>query len=77
MDVKSPAGVDYYDAAIARATNGATVSISGASTVPKHVGMHTDVRVYGTEGMIHFSNLPARLEQLTAGWPAFIGADQP
>jgi predicted dehydrogenase len=62
MDVKSPAGVDYYDAAIARATNGATISISGASTVPKHVGMHTDVRIYGTEGMIHFSNLPARLE---------------
>ena len=43
-------------------TNGATVSISGASTVPKHVGMHTDVRIYGTEGCIFFSNLPARLE---------------
>jgi predicted dehydrogenase len=62
MDVKSPTGVDYYDAAMARTTNGATVSISGASTVPKHVGMHTDVRIYGSEGMIHFSNLPARLE---------------
>jgi predicted dehydrogenase len=62
MDVKSPAGVDYYDAAAGRLTNGATVAISGASTVPKHVGMHTDVRIYGTEGMIFFSNLPARLE---------------
>ena len=62
MEVKSPSGVDYYDAAMARATNGATISISGASTVPKHVGMHTDVRIYGSEGMIHFSNLPARLE---------------
>ena len=62
MDVKSPTGVDYYDAAIARATNGATVSISGSSTVPKHMGMHTDVRIFGTEGMIHFSNLPARLD---------------
>ena len=62
MDVKSPTGVDYYDAAIARMTNGATVSISGASTVPKHVGMHTDVRIYGSEGCIFFSNLPARLE---------------
>jgi len=62
MDVKSPTGVDYYDAAIARATNGATVSISGASTVPKHVGMHTDVRIYGSDGMITFSNLPAVLE---------------
>jgi len=62
MDVKSPTGVDYYDAAIARMTNGATVSLSGAATVPKHVGMHTDIRIYGTEGCIFFSNLPARLE---------------
>lgn len=62
MDVKSPSGVDYYDAATARLTNGATVAISGASTVPKHVGMHTDIRLYGTEGVIFFSNLPARLE---------------
>ena len=62
MDVKSPTGVDYYDAAIARMTNGATVSISGAATVPKHVGMHTDIRIYGSEGCIFFSNLPAKLE---------------
>lgn len=62
MDVKSPVGVDYYDAATARLTNGATVAISGAATVPKHVGMHTDVRLYGTEGMVVFSNLPALLE---------------
>lgn len=62
MDVKSPAGVDYYDAAAGRLKNGATVAISGASTVPKHVGMHTDVRLFGTEGMITFSNLPAVLE---------------
>ena len=62
MDVKSPTGVDYYDAAIARMTNGATVSISGAATVPKHVGMHTDIRIYGSEGCITFSNLPAKLE---------------
>ncbi|EPX84668.1 putative dehydrogenase/related protein [Rubellimicrobium thermophilum DSM 16684] len=62
LDVKSPTGVDYYDAAMGRFANGATFALSGASTVPKHVGMHTDVRLYGTEGMIHFSNLPARLE---------------
>ena len=62
MDVKSPTGVDYYDAAIARMTNGATVSISGAATVPKHVGMHTDIRIYGSDGCIFFSNLPANLE---------------
>ena len=62
LDVKSPTGVDYYNAAMGRMSNGATLSLSGASTVPKHVGMHTDVRLYGTEGMVTFSNLPARLE---------------
>ena len=54
MDGTSPAGVDYYDAAVARATNGATVALSGAATVPKHRGMHTDIRIYGNEGMIAF-----------------------
>ena len=62
MDVKSKAGVDYYDAAVARATNGATVSLSGSSTVPKHIGMHTDIRIYGTEGCLLFDNERARLE---------------
>lgn len=59
---KSPSGVDYYDAAAGRAVGGATVALSGASTVPKHVGMHTDVRIYGTEGCIFFDNERARLE---------------
>lgn len=54
MDGKSPTGVDYYDAAVARATNGATVALSGSATVPKHRGMHMDVRLYGTEGMLAF-----------------------
>jgi predicted dehydrogenase len=58
----SPTGVDYYDAGMGRMTGGATMALSGSSTVPKHVGMHLDVRVYGTEGMVWFSNLPARLE---------------
>lgn len=62
QDVKSPTGADFYDAAVGRLTNGATVAISGAATVPKQAGMHTDVRIYGTEGCIFFSNLPARLE---------------
>jgi predicted dehydrogenase len=62
LDVKSKTGVDYYDAAAGRATNGATVSLSGASTVPKHVGMHTDVRLYGTEGVLFFDNERARLD---------------
>ena len=62
MDGKSPTGVDFYDAAVARATNGATVSLSGSSTVPKHVGMHTDIRIYGTEGCLFFDNERARLD---------------
>ena len=61
IDGKSPSGVDFYDAAVARATNGASVSISGAATVPKHIGMHTDVRIYGTEGMVVFDNERARV----------------
>jgi len=54
LDGKSKAGVDFYDAAVGRATNGATVSFSGASTVPKQRGMQTDVRIFGTEGVIFF-----------------------
>lgn len=54
LDGKSKTGVDYYDAAVGRTTCGATVSLSGASTVPKHRGMHTDIRIYGSEGMIWF-----------------------
>ena len=58
----SPSGVDFYDAATARASNGATIALSGAATVPKHKGMHTDVRIYGTEGMILFDNQRAAVE---------------
>ncbi len=58
---QSKTGVDFYDAAVARATNGATVSLSGSATVPKHIGMHMDIRIYGTEGMIVFDNERARL----------------
>lgn len=61
MTGQSKTGVDFYDAAVARATNGATVSLSGAATVPKHIGMHMDIRIYGTEGMIVFDNERARL----------------
>ncbi len=59
---KSTAGVDYYDAAVGHTRCGATVSLSGSATVPKHVGMHMDIRIYGTEGCLFFSNAPARLE---------------
>lgn len=62
MAGKSPSGVDFYDAATLRAQNGATISLSGASTVPKHKGMHTDIRIYGTEGMVLFDNKRACVE---------------
>jgi predicted dehydrogenase len=58
----SKTGADYYDAAAARATNGATIALSGAATVPKHAGMHMDVRIYGTEGCLFFDNERARLD---------------
>jgi predicted dehydrogenase len=58
----SKSGVDFYDAATARAKNGATVVLSGASTVPKHKGMHTDVRIFGTEGVVVFDNERMRVE---------------
>lgn len=61
LDGKSKSGVDYYDAACARATNGATIAMSGSATVPKHKGMHMDIRIFGTEGMILFDNERARL----------------
>lgn len=61
MAGQSKTGVDFYDAAIARATNGATVSLSGSATVPKHIGMHMDIRIYGTQGMLVFDNERARL----------------
>lgn len=48
----SPAGVDFYDAAILRFENGATCSISGAATVPKQCGYQLDLRIFGTEGML-------------------------
>lgn len=53
MDGKSKTGVDFYDAAIARTTSGATVSLSGSSTMPKHRGLHFEIRLFGTEGMLH------------------------
>ena len=59
---KSKTGVDFYDAAVCQTTNGATISLSGASTVPKHVGMHMDIKIYGTEGLITFDNALNRLE---------------
>ena len=79
----SPTGVDFYDAATARASNGATIVLSGAATVPKHRGMHTDVRIYGTDGMILFDNQRAHValwrmdgqdDELTLDRPEYDGA---
>ncbi len=50
----SPSGVDYYDAAAVTFEGGATMALSGASTVPKHRGFQMDMRIFGTEGMILF-----------------------
>ncbi len=54
MDGKSKTGVDFFDAAMARTTSGATVSISGSATMPKHRGLHVEFRLFGSEGMLHF-----------------------
>ena len=70
MSGKSPAGVDYYDAATIRCTNGATIALSGAATIPGHVassdpdghGFHLDVRIFGTEGLVSFDIERERLE---------------
>ncbi len=70
MSGKSPAGVDYYDAATIRCTNGATIALSGAATIPGHVassdpnghGFHLDVRIFGTEGLLSFDIERERLE---------------
>jgi predicted dehydrogenase len=48
----SPAGVDWYDAAAVRLANGATMALSGSSTVPKHCGYQVDIRIFGSEGML-------------------------
>ena len=58
----SPAGVDFYDAAVAEFENGATLSLSGAATVPKSRGYQMDIRIFGTEGMLLFDIERARCE---------------
>jgi predicted dehydrogenase len=58
----SPAGVDFYDAAVVELSNGATVSLSGSSTVPKSRGYQMDIRVFGSEGMLLFDIERARVE---------------
>ena len=59
---KSPANVDYYDAAVVRFANGATASLSGSATVPKHRGFQIDLRLFGSEGMLLLDIERERLE---------------
>lgn len=59
---RSPAGVDYYDAAVVRFENGATAALSGAATVPKHRGFQIDLRLFGSAGMLLLDIERARLE---------------
>ncbi len=59
---RSPAGVDFYDAAVVRFDGGATAAISGAATVPKHRGFQIDLRIFGSEGMLLLDIERERLE---------------
>jgi predicted dehydrogenase len=59
---KSPAGVDYYDAAVVRFANGATAAVSGSATAPKHRGFQIDLRLFGSEGMLLLDIERERLE---------------
>ena len=59
---KSPTGVDYYDAVSVRFAGGATASMSGASTVPKHRGVQVDLRLFGSEGILLLDIERERLE---------------
>ncbi|WP_274626993.1 Gfo/Idh/MocA family protein [Arvimicrobium flavum] len=59
---KSPTGVDYFDAASVRFTNGATMSLSGSALLPKHSRPQLDIRIFGTEGMLLFDAERERLE---------------
>mmetsp|Transcript_120326 Transcript_120326/g.374654 ORF Transcript_120326/g.374654 Transcript_120326/m.374654 type:complete len:384 (-) Transcript_120326:7-1158(-) len=53
-----PSGVDFYSATAVRCTSGATISISGAATLPdqtKERGKQIDVRVFGSEGCLSYT----------------------
>ncbi len=62
MTGKSPTNVDYYDAAVVQFADGATASVSGAATAPKHRGNQIDLRIFGSEGMLVLDIERERLE---------------
>ena len=39
-----------------RCTNGATISISGAGTIPKHSAGENSIRIFGDEGVLVYAN---------------------
>lgn len=59
---RSPANVDYYDAAVVRFAGGATASLSGAATLPKGRPVQIDLRIFGSEGMLLLDVERERLE---------------
>ncbi|WP_306120153.1 MULTISPECIES: Gfo/Idh/MocA family oxidoreductase [unclassified Roseitalea] len=59
---KSPTGADYFDAAVVTMQNGATCVLSGSAAIPKHVGPHIDIRLYGDEGLLFLDIERERLE---------------
>jgi|APSaa5957512535_1039671.scaffolds.fasta_scaffold04210_2 predicted dehydrogenase len=68
---KSPTGVDYFDAVLMEMENGAIGVVSGTAAVPKHIGPHVDMRLYGDEGSIHLD-----LERELLELRRFDGKDQ-
>lgn len=52
FDGKSSAGVDYYDSATVRCTNGATMVLSGAATAL--IGQGTRVEIFGDKGTLTY-----------------------
>lgn len=59
---KSPTQVDYFDAMVLCLANGATGVVSGSAAIPKHLGPHVDLRLYGDEGYIFLDLERERLE---------------
>ena len=62
-----PSGVDLTSAAVVKCTNGATISISGAATLPSHTedrGKQINCRIFGSKGSISYCG---RDEDLNSG----------
>eukprot|EP01052_Picozoa_sp_SAG31_P007521 SAG31_NODE_359_length_17032_cov_11.017894_5_plen_272_part_00 len=70
FDGKSDAGVDYFDAATVRCTNGATMAVSGAANAV--VGHGTRVEIFAEKGSLVYSNgaIIASLRATEAGAPS-------